>query len=175
MSHKDILKQLFPFELGGVLDQDIEIEGGLLDHALARSDKLMQEIFPDTADELISDWERVLAIIPGSTDPLQLRRDRVVTKLRKRGGLSIAYFTALALEWGYVITIEELTANTDGYGAEGVFRWRVTVHNSIGIYYFRAGQSRAGERLLWWIAQTGIEGLFEDLKPAHTMVIFQYA
>jgi uncharacterized protein YmfQ (DUF2313 family) len=175
VSHKDVLKQLFPLELGGVFDQDLEIEGMHLDEALARADKLMQEIFPDKADELIPDHERVLAITSGSDDPLQLRRERIVTKMKKRGGLSIAYFKALAQEWGYDIDIEELLPNTDGYGDEGVFRWRVTVNNSTGVYYFRAGQSRAGERLLWWTSQTGLEGLFQNLKPAHTMVIFQYA
>jgi len=175
VSHSDILRQLFPIELGGVFDQDIALEGKHLDEALARSEKLQREIFPDTADELIAGWERVLEITPGSEDPLQIRRERIVTKLRKSGGLSVAYFLALAVEWGYDITIEELQANTDGLGAEGVFRWRVTVNNATGIYYFRAGESRAGERLLWWIAQTGLEGLFENLKPAHTQVIFQYA
>jgi uncharacterized protein YmfQ (DUF2313 family) len=175
MSHKDVLKQLFPIELGGVHDADLEIEGSHLDEALARSEQLLREVFPDTAGECIADWERVCAITPGAEDPLQLRRQRVVAKLLSRGGLSVAYFTHLAEEMDYTITIEELAPSVESHGNESVFIWRVTVHDTEGVYHFRAGQSRAGERLLWWTALTGLEGLFTDLKPAHTQIIFIYA
>lgn len=174
MSHKDVLLLLFPLELGGVYDQDAALEGLQLDDVQASGERLRREIYPQTCDKTIEDWERVCGLIPTSTDTLQMRQARVITKLRERGGLSIPYFTELATSMGYTVTIEELLANTDEYGAEGIFRWRVTFTGT-PLYYFRAGQSRAGERLVDGPVATAMEGLFTDLKPAHTMIIFAYS
>jgi uncharacterized protein YmfQ (DUF2313 family) len=103
-----------------------------------------------------------------------MRQIRLITKMRERGGLSIPYFLTLAVIMGYDnIVIEELLANTDGYGAAGIFRWRITFTGT-PLYYFRAGQSRAGDRLVDGPVATAMEGLFVELKPAHTQVIFAY-
>jgi uncharacterized protein YmfQ (DUF2313 family) len=75
---------------------------------------------------------------------------------------------------GYTVTIEELLPNTDGYGLEGRFRWRVTF-TGIAVIYFRAGQSRAGDPLIDAGIASALEGLFSELKPAHTQVIYAYA
>ena len=55
-----------------------------------------------------------------------------------------------------------------------IFIWRIHILGQ-PVYQFRAGESCAGERLLDWASQTGVEGIFQDLKPAHTMLIFAYA
>ncbi|MCE5274870.1 MAG: DUF2313 domain-containing protein [Deltaproteobacteria bacterium] len=175
MLHKDVLQLLFPTELGGVFDADIELEGSLLDEALTSSEQLLAEIFPEQANELLTDWERVCGLTPGASDTLQLRRQKVVAKLREQGSLCRNYYIELAAYLGYTITIEELASGAEGYGDEGIFVWRVTVANNTPIYYFRAGDSSAGDYLLWWPVQTAIEGLFEDLKPAHTQIIFAYS
>jgi uncharacterized protein YmfQ (DUF2313 family) len=168
-----VLRQLFPIELGGVFDADIKIEGDRLDEAQTRAEKLLREMHPQSCDESIEDWERLCGLTPESTDTLQMRQTRVIARLRELGGLSVPFFQALAEDFGYTVTIEELTAGTDGYGDEGIFRFRLTFTNT-PLYYFRAGQSRAGERLVDGPVATALEGLFTDSKPAHTMVIFAY-
>jgi len=182
MLYKDVLKRLFPIELNGDFEKDIAIEGKHLDDAQSRAEDLLKESFPDGAYELLPDWERVCGLTPGSDDTLQLRRDRVIRKLRERGGLSIPYFIALAAAMGYEITIEELMPFMAGWGRAGdalyiyesLWIWRVKVSGR-PLYYFRAGQSLSGERLLWWTAQTELENILTELKPAHTYIIFDYS
>lgn len=177
MSHRDALKLLFPLELAGVFEADLALEGASLDDAQERAEKLLLEVFADRADELIADWERVCGLTPLAADTLQKRRDRVVAKLRERGSLYLAYYVAIALTLGYEITIEELPANAAGfeeYGEGSIFIWRITVADS-EVYYFRAGESEAGERLLDWNDDNALEDMFEDIKPAHTLLIWAYA
>jgi uncharacterized protein YmfQ (DUF2313 family) len=182
MLHKDTLKLLFPVEIQGSFEKDIEIEGKHLDNAQSRAEQLLKEMFPDQSHELLPDWERVCGLTPSADDPLQLRRDRVIKKLRELGGLSRAYFINLAASWGYTISIEELRPFMAGwnragdtlYVYESIWIWRVKVSGQ-PLYYFRAGQSVAGERLLWWQAQTVLENILNELKPAHTYVIFDYS
>ena len=172
--HADVLRQLFPIDLGGVFDADITLEGKQLDDAQLSAERLLREMMPQTSSDTIIDWERICGLTPVSGDTLQIRQVRVITKLRSRGGLSIPFFTAVAASMGYTVAIEELLANTDGLGAEGIFRWRITFTGT-PLYYFRAGQSRAGERLVDGPLATAMEGIFTELKPAHTQVIFSYA
>ncbi|WP_236851555.1 putative phage tail protein [Candidatus Sodalis pierantonius] len=79
---------------------------------------------------------------------LQQRRQQVLARINATGGLSRKYFITLAKSLGYRITIDEPEP-------------------------FRAGSSLAGEKLLTF-GQNLIEGLFKDLKPAHTQVVFNY-
>jgi uncharacterized protein YmfQ (DUF2313 family) len=182
MLHKDTLKLLFPIELQGSFEKDIELEGKQLDNAQARAEQLLREMFPDNAYELLPDWERVCGLTPASDETLQMRINKVIRRLRELGGLSRAYFINLAASLGYTITIEELRPFMAGWGSAGdtlyiyesLWIWRVKISGQ-ALYYFRAGQSAAGERLLWWPAQTALEDLLKELKPAHTYVIFDYS
>lgn len=175
MSHKDLLQQLFPLDLGGVFEQDIELKGKHLDDALDRAVRLLAQIFPDTADELIPGWERVYGITPDVGDALQLRRNRVTAKRRETGRLDKQYYIGIAATLGIEITIEELAPGQEGYGPAGIFVWRVNVLNQESeIFYFRAGESVAGDYLMWWAGEIDIEELFERLKPAHTLVLYAY-
>ncbi|KAF0145128.1 MAG: phage protein [Nitrospirae bacterium] len=182
MLHKDALKLLFPLDLGGEFERDIELEGKQLDLAQARVDDLLKEMFPDGAYELLCCWERVCGITPGADDTLQMRRDTVIRKLREIGRLDRKYFIDVAAAMGYTITIEELHPFMAGlsyagdtlYVEESIFIWLVRIAGQ-SLYYFRAGQSSAGERLLWWPVQTVLENILNDLKPAHTYIIFDYS
>jgi uncharacterized protein YmfQ (DUF2313 family) len=182
MDNADVLKLLFPLpELGGVFQDDILLEGRELDAVQASAEQLLKEMHPDTAYYLLGSWERVYKLTPSSDDPLQARRDAVIQKMRARGGLSRAYFIALAAVYGWTITIDELLPFMCGWNRcgdslyiEGVrWIWRVNVSGQ-AVYSFRAGLSAAGERLTWWVADTVLESLFTELKPAHTYVIFNY-
>jgi uncharacterized protein YmfQ (DUF2313 family) len=173
--HAKALRMLFPVELVGMHENDLALEGQQLDTAQASAELLLREMFPQTVDATIADWERVYDLTPDPADTLQMRQAKIIIKMRELGGLSIPYYMTLAANMGYDdITIEELAPNTDGYGPEGIFRWRVTFTGT-PVYYFRAGRSRAGDPLVGGAVPTAMEGIFEELKPAHTQVIYAYA
>ena len=173
MKHKDVLKLLFPLELIGDYAADVDLDGKYLDEAQTSAEVLLREMLPQSAGNTITEWERVCGVSPDEGDTLQTRQLRVIAKLRERGSLSLAYFQSLADAMGYTCTIEELRPNTDGLGVEGIFRWRITFTGS-NLVYFRAGQSRAGDRLVTGTVASALEGLFTDIKPAHTQVIYAY-
>ncbi|MDP2166775.1 MAG: DUF2313 domain-containing protein [Thermodesulfovibrionales bacterium] len=175
MFHKDVLRLLFPLELGGVFDADLELEGKHLDDAEGRAGDLLNETFPDEALELMPDWERVYELSPGET--LQERRDRLVAKIKELGGLSREYFIAIAAALGYTIEIIEYGPFRAGVGRAGdpvgdgnQWIWKVK-GVSQNTYYFRAGQSTCGERLGGALA--GLEAVLDELKPAHTAINYE--
>ena len=176
MTHKDVLKLLFPVpELGALFDQDLTLEGGLLDSLQTSADALLLEMFPDTATDLIASWERIYNIIPPDGATLADRRLAVVQKKRLRRRLDRAYFIGLAASVGYTITIEELPPSVEGHGPESKFIWRVHVAGSAKtITEFTAGDSGAGDLLTDWPVEAILEDLFIKLKPAHTDVLFVY-
>lgn len=181
MNHADILKLLFPVEIEGAFSEDIAIEGKQLDSAQESAEKLLTEMFPDAAVDSITDWERTYGIIPDPDSPLQYRRLAVLKKLRELGGLSCKYFIGLAASFGWTITIDEFLpfmcgwnqAGDNLYISDAIWCWRVNVPDT-PVYNFRAGQSCAGEKLIWWPANTALEALITELKPAHTSVVFNY-
>jgi len=181
MNHSDVLKQLFPIELAGVFDGDVAIEGKYLDEALTSAETLLREMHPDQAHETIADWEREYGLTPEDGAPLQSRRDAVVKKRRELGGLSRAYFIALAASIGWEIEIDEPQPFMAGIGRCGdeiyaqdvVWIWIVRTQGQ-PYYAFRAGLSCAGERLGWNPSNGVLETLLTELKPAHTFVIFNY-
>lgn len=181
MQHKDILKLLFPVEIEGVFDDDLAIEGKHLDSAQVDAEKLLSDIFPDTASSSIADWERLYEIVPDPDSTLQARRSEVVRKFKERLGLSRQFYINLAQLYGWTITIDEFWPFMCGWNQTGEMLyaenakwcWRVNVSRT-PIYRFRVGESFAGERLTWWPANTALEALITDLKPAHTAVVFNY-
>ena len=180
-TNKHTLQLLFPLELGGDFATDLELEAKHLDEAQASGDALLKEMSPATTEKLLTSWERVLAITPGADEPLQSRRDKVVRKIRERGGLSIPYFQRLAESLGYEVEIVEPVPFMAGWGCASdelfdeniIYQWGLTIYNQ-PVYEFRAGESTAGESLLWWDSQTNLENIFKELKPAHTFVYFSY-
>lgn len=180
MLHSAALKLLFPLELGPISDRDLEVEGSHLDNAQIRTADLLQEMFPDTAHELLPDWERVYGLTPVSGEPLQLRQQKLVLKLREIGDIKLPYFVALATELGYSINIEQLTPFMSGWSRAGDrigddlwWVWQITVLEKPA-YSFRSGSSAAGETLGWSPAGAALESLFNDLKPADILMQFIY-
>lgn len=181
MNHSDALTLLFPAELAGVFADDIALEGAALDSAQASAELILSESFPDSSSELLASWERVCGLTPAAGATMISRRDIVLQKLRERGGLSRDYFIALAAYYGWTITIDELLPFMAGWnrcgdrlyvdGVRWVWRVNVTGHE---IYSFRTGESAAGERLTWWTPNVELQNLMNELKPAHTYVIFNY-
>lgn len=181
MSAETTLRLLFPIELEGDHLADLQHDALHLDTAKKRGEDLLGEMFADKTTGLLRDWETALGLTPGTDDPLQLRRNMLVRKLRERGGLSIPYFMMLAEALGYEIEIIEPVPFMAGWAAAGgelfsadvIYQWGVKIFNQ-PVYKFRVGESTAGERLAWWNSQSLLEDLFTELKPAHTYVYFSY-
>jgi len=181
MTHTEALTLLFPAELDGVFAADTALEGAALDAARDNAELLLAEMHPDGSASLLDSWERVCGIDPEDATALMARQDAVLHKLRELGGLSRAYFIALAAYYGWAITIDELLPFMTGIGRCGdrlyenevrwIWRVNVTGHE---IYSFRAGRSGPGERLSWWYPNIELQTLMDDLKPAHTYVLYNY-
>ncbi|MEM1046493.1 MAG: putative phage tail protein [Pseudomonadota bacterium] len=149
---------------------------------------LERESDPARAVEMLPDWERVTGL-PDKCTPAVLtipeRQQAVVSKLRSRGGLSRAYFIELAASLGYEITITEFSPVVMGrsrfgdpfwrFGSPFVrFYWLVTVA-SPRITWFRFGLGVMGQDPHQNIVRAeDLECKFRDLKPDHTVLIFQY-
>jgi uncharacterized protein YmfQ (DUF2313 family) len=83
---------------------------------MGRISALALELFPDTCDEMLMDWERVAGLPDaciGQLPSTDLRRSALVRKLTLQRGQSRAYFIALAeylLDESNVCSIDELYA-----------------------------------------------------------------
>ncbi len=131
-----------------------------------RAEELPIEILPNTTTELITDWERVMALpdecVGQLEETLAKRRSAVVAKLTGGGSAAIDYYIALALQLGYVITITEPATHT----------WLITAPATTTTY-FNVGNSVVGERLISY-NHDFFECYFLAIKPAHTSLSFAY-
>ncbi|MCX9038755.1 YmfQ family protein [Citrobacter portucalensis] len=105
-----------------MLSSGLRAEANVFDGVGTSADAVKGAVTPYQAGALLSDWERVLGLTPSASTNFQQRQQRVLAKLSETGGLSIPYFVRLASGLGYSISIDEPRQ-------------------------FRAGMSRAGERL----------------------------
>ncbi len=129
------------------------------------------------------------------------RRGQVLIKLVRPVGQHAAYYKALAKTLGYASPqVEEFVPfragsragdrinqapggvylqEADGESAPvqsdyhgWLYTWRLNL-DTTAVRYFRAGQSRADDRLSSW-GDKLIECIVKRFKPAHTIVIFAY-
>lgn len=101
--HYYVLKKLWPIKsLDGdtVYEAEAEIDGSNLDAAYLQGQALLDEVFPDSSTVLIDDWERVLGLDNKTLSP-SARQTAAKAQMAARGGLSRAYFIALAEGMGY--------------------------------------------------------------------------
>lgn len=176
--------QAFPREPGTNIDA--LLDG--LSIELARVDthgtRLVPEANPLTTSDLLADWERAVGLPDKCAetldDTLQGRRNALVAKLSSTGGQSPAYFIGIAKALGYTISIEEFRPFRAGRSSAGdaltngdwAFTWMVHA-SSVTVIAFRAGQSAAGEPLRSW-GNDSLECKLNQLKPAHTILLFAY-
>lgn len=188
MSHADLLKSLLPpvsydpqgFRIG----VELSAEGSALDAAEASAEQLCLAFLPQLSP-LLSDWERVLGLPDGCAPAIQTAAGRlaaVLTKIRATGGLSASYYTQLAADLGYTITITEFTAHTCESPCDyplfdhdpdvgWQWAWRVNAPETT-IYEFSC-DSTCEDPLRWWGNEV-LECQISKHKPAHTHVFFGY-
>lgn len=188
--YKSMIKNLLPTGLAWPRNEDTNLSSFI--EALAvevsrvdmRVDDMLRESYPLTSSELLTDWERIVGIpdeCVGLSETLQERREAVDRKLSSIGGQSKAYYIDVAARLGFDITIDEYTPFRAGFSRAGdpvtseewAHVWEVNTAETDTIRYFRAGQSTAGEALAKWGNEI-LECIINQLKPAHTYVIFTY-
>ncbi len=160
-----ILERLFPIDLGDDWRKDLQLEETEIEKAEISAQELLEEIFPDTTNLLIADWERVCGITPGETDTLAGRRSRVIQQLQSQGSLSRAHFIALAAILGFTIIITEnipfmagwAKAKNELFFPEITWVWNVDVQSNDTV-----------------VEEAMLEEVIAQLKPAHTEVYFTY-
>lgn len=151
----------------------------------SRARQLLVDAFPQTAIELLLEWELSLGLpdsCGGSPGTISERQARLVVKLQEPGGMSKAYFLNLATVLGYLDTVItesgpstcEMTCESPvGDDEKWRFVWYVNLpHQGDNHTFFRA-DSRIDSRVDSY-AFGALECQLMRLKPAHTYVIFTY-
>ena len=111
MSYREVLLGLLPpvsYARGGRVRQQAQIDARVLDGVARSAEAAAGACLPDTAGEMLADWERVLGLEASNAGkPYAARLSAVLLKINAVGGLSIPYFIQLAQSAGYTITIDE--------------------------------------------------------------------
>jgi len=133
-----------------------------------RVDDLLAEMDPTRATELLAEWETVWGLpdtCTGQLATLGERRAALLARIAAIGDQRPAYFIGLAARVGYTVTI------TENVGADPTV-WRVNAPE-VSVRWFRAGQSRAGDRIRTWGNEL-LECTIQAVNPAHLTVLFGY-
>ncbi len=153
------------------------------------SKAFIDDVFPDTTSNLLTDWERLLAL-PDACEKepenltVQERRERIIQVLTTLGGQNVDFYKNLVNNFGIdidVIDVEDQPPFRAGQGRAGDSltngNWRYAFVISAPVEsatVFRAGPSRAGDPLRSFSNPT-IQCLINKHKPAHTIALFRFA
>lgn len=149
-----------------------------------RSRELLSDGFPQSAVELLPEWEATLGLpdsCGGVPESIAERQARLVVKLREPGGMSRVYFLDLALELGYSdTTIAEfgpancqMTCESPVVDQFFRFIWKVNLPHEVDNQTFFRADTRCDTRIDSYIFGA-LECQLMRFKPAHTQVIFSY-
>ncbi len=188
MIHADLLKLLLPpssLDPGAPnIAAELAAEGAALDAAEASGDALMDEADPRTTAALLADWERVAGLpdgcvlASGIAQSSAQRRAALVARITMRGGQSPAYFVALALALGYIVTITEGHPHTTQHDTQDPvtdeeFRFIWYVNSPLNTLTNKTTQDDTQIATAVW-GNTLLECVINRFKPAHTLVLFFY-
>lgn len=111
------LKQLLPpgrlwnLLAGSWIEKVLLAIGDEFERVDTRGSDLVDESFPSTTDEMLSEWEAALGLPDDCDEDLSLtddeRRDRITEKLISRGGQTPQFFIDMADVLGVTVTIDE--------------------------------------------------------------------
>lgn len=173
----------FPRDPGNNIEKLLDGMAQELARLDGRAQKLVREANPMTTSELLLDWERVAGLPDNCSgtlaNTLQGRINALVSKVASVGGQTKQYFIDVAAALGYTVTITEYFAFVAGSHAgdavsndDWAFTWRMNAPETT-VISFRAGRSASGEPLRTW-GNDELECKINQLKPAHTHVIYSY-
>lgn len=175
--------RVWPRDLDATQTQLLLALAQVYERSDGRSRQLLVDSFPQSAVELLPEWEATLGLpdsCGGAPESIAERQARVVVKLQEPGGMSKGYFLNLAAVLGYVdVTIAEFgpahcSMSCDGAVTDVSFRflWKVNMRQSNNRSAFRV-DSRCDARIDSYSFGV-LECQLMRLKPAHTHVIFTY-
>ncbi len=147
-----------------------------------RGEALLEEADPNTTVELLPDWERVVGLpdtcVPGDQTSEQ-RRNALVARIARTGGISRQHLIDAAAYLGYTITITEfLPHSVDSdvdyplYGADWAFAIQVNAP-SITVHFLTV-DSDVDAPLAWW-GNEQLECTMRRNKPGGRFILFAYA
>lgn len=188
MIHADLLKLLLPpssLDPGAPnIAAELAAEGAALDAAAASGDALMDEADPRTTAALLADWERVAGLPDGCVLASGIaqfsaqRRAALVARITMQGGQSPAYFVALALALGYVVTVTEGHPHVTEHDSEDpvtdeLYRFIWYVNAALyAITELTTEDDTEMATAVW--GNTPLECVINRFKPAHTLALFLY-
>ena len=127
---------------------------------------VVAETDPRIAVETIDAWEYQLGIVDDGTSTLAERQERAHAHMIATGGQSPAYFIALAAALGMTVTITRVLSTGWSCASPPCAPLYAVSARFIWIVHGPAGASLA--------SKTAMQTLFNRLKPAHTVVYFEY-
>ena len=118
---------------GKVLMAQLTAESDALGDALTELEAVGNAIFPASAGDYITDWERVYNLTPAEGATMDDRVQAVEAAMADLGGQSIPYFVRLAALYGVDATVSTfrtpvvglLNAGDPIYSGDWPFTWRV--------------------------------------------------
>lgn len=172
-------------EPGGVTTNTLAALAEELARASGRFDDLVTEADVRVADELLTDWERLLglpdACLVGQNLSVADRRRVATQRLVEQGGQSAAYFIGLAAllgEPGCTVTeFRPMNCNDDCndalYSPADRFSWRLNIPHAAPVTRLMNCNDDCNDALQIYQASL-IECPIRERKPAHTNVSFAY-
>ncbi len=182
-----MLKALLPRGVLWRLESDSVISRVLLAIAdeLARidtrTDDFLREIHPPTTSELLADFERTYGLPDpclGESPSTAQRVASLLAKIASTGGQTPAYYIAIAEALGFSIRITEFREHTVEDDVEAPicddqwpFVWQVNAPlETVG----EITVEDTVEDPIAWFGNEQLECVLEELKPAHTTILFAY-
>lgn len=190
-SYVSLLRSLLPrgkawgLQLGGLLDELLHGFAQELSRVDAQVNKLSNERDSRFTNELLSEHETELDLPDECTinrpTTVEARRQAVHAKLLSLGGLNPQFYIDFASNLGYTITIDEFSPFICGLGDSGdscgdsdiIFHWRVNFDTDTELLFFRSGIGASGDRIIDAVTGEDLLCFFNELKPAHTILIFR--
>lgn len=108
MDHTSAIRKIIHF-VYDLLDDELKnvvaVAGEQFDEIYDMFEEIKTQINPleATVNGSLTDYERFYQCIPESGDTLAVRRNRIVAKIRARGGLNRLYFENIAEALGYTV------------------------------------------------------------------------
>lgn len=165
------------------LNAEISAEGGALDAAASAVQTMLLELFPETCNLTLPDWERVYGLpddCVAGTQTVQERKASLAARVLGGGGLNDDYYIALAAALGYLVTINTFptfrveTSRVEQQLFDDSWKFVYRVNAALVTERpFRVEVSHVEERLSTW-GNTLLECVLGRLKPAHGKVLFGY-
>lgn len=172
---KGLLPQgaVWPREVGSTLMATLEGFAEELARVDGRGLDLLVQTDPRVVTEMLPDWERAWGLpdrcVTASPTPAG-RRLALHQRVASMGGQSASYFVSLSALLGYDVGVEQFrptrlpfSITTPILGRPWAFAWKVAVYGPV---------ASDGPPVY---ASADLECVINRLKPAHTVVSFDYA